>query len=45
MSGSLILPVASVIGVVLTAVVVKIIWLDHPGMKRLPTKSTRRRAF
>ena len=46
MSGSLVLPAATVIAVVLTAVVVKIVWLDRPGMKRLSTKSNaRRRAF
>ena len=40
MNGSLVLPAATVIAVVMTAVVVKIIWLDRPGIKRLSTKAT-----
>ena len=39
MNGSLVLPTTTVIAVVMTAVVVKIIWLDRPGIKRLSTKS------
>jgi hypothetical protein len=41
-----ILPVGTIIAVVLTALVVKLVWLDRRAPKRLSPKSNaRRRAF